>query len=111
MEAHAPSRPPLGPPMVELDFTVRDAAPVQYAAIPTLGFELAIASLGEEPVRSVALDVQIQIGARRRSYSEEEQLRLGDLFGEPAPLVGHAAHGALAAYHTGRSRRSRARPS
>lgn len=83
MEAHAPSRPPLGPPMVELDFTVRDAAPVQYAAIPTLGFELAIASLGEEPVRSVVLDVQIQIGARRRSYSEEEQLRLGDLFGEP----------------------------
>jgi Family of unknown function (DUF6084) len=83
MEAHAPSRPPLGPPMVELDFTVRDAAPVQYAAVPTLGFELAIASRGEEPIRSVVLDVQIQIAARRRSYGEEEHPRLGDLFGEP----------------------------
>ena len=83
MEAHAPSRPPLGSPMVELDFTVQGAAPVEYAAAPALGFELAIATHSVEPIRSVVLDVQIQIAARRRSYSEAEQPGLGDLFGEP----------------------------
>ena len=69
--------------MVELDFRVRGAAPVQYAAAPTIGFELAIESRGSEPIRSVVLHTQIQIAARRRSYGDGEQQRLGDLFGEP----------------------------
>ena len=83
MEAHAPIRPPPGRPMLELDFTVQGAAPVQYAAAPTIGFELAIESRGSEPIRSVVLHTQIQIAARRRSYGDGEQQRLGDLFGEP----------------------------
>jgi hypothetical protein len=73
---------PGGPVAVELEFSVRDAAPVQYAAAPTLGFQLAIESRGDEPIRSVVLDVQLQIAARRRSYTAQEQPRLGDLFGE-----------------------------
>jgi len=72
-----------GTPVIELDFSVRDSAPVAYAAAPTLGFELAVTSRGEEPIRSVVLDVQVQIAARRRSYGDDEQARLGDLFGEP----------------------------
>ena len=61
---------------------MRGAAPVQYAAAPTIGFQLGIESRGDEPIRSVVLDVQLQIAARRRSYSPAEQPRLGDLFGE-----------------------------
>ena len=83
MDAQATSGASLGAPVVELDFGIRDAAPVQYAAVPTLGFQLAIASRGSEPIRSVVLDAQVQIAARRRSYGEEEQPRLMDLFGRP----------------------------
>jgi hypothetical protein len=68
---------------VELDFGVRDAAPVEYAAAPALGFDLAIASHGAHSIRSVVLDVQVQIAARRRSYDAQEEVRLGDLFGPP----------------------------
>jgi hypothetical protein len=82
METPVTSRPPLGSPGVELDFSVRGAAPVEYAAAPTIGFELAIESRTHEPIRSVVLDVQIQIAAPRRSYGPGEQSRLGDLFGE-----------------------------
>ena len=71
-------------PAVELDFSVRGAAPVEHAAAPAIGFDLAVTSRGGVPVRSVVLDVQIQIAARRRSYSEREQARLADLFGAPA---------------------------
>jgi hypothetical protein len=83
VEAQATSRPSFGAPLLELDFGVRGAAPVEYAAVPTLGFELAIESRGSEPIRSVVLDVQVQIAARRRSYGEQEQPRLMDLFGRP----------------------------
>jgi hypothetical protein len=70
-------------PVVELDFDVRGAAPVDYAAAPAIGFELAVASRGAAAIRSVVLDVQVQIAARRRSYDEQEQARLADLFGTP----------------------------
>src|SRR4029078_7639186 len=48
---------------------------------PTLGFELEIACRSGQPIRSISLDVQIQIAARRRSYSEAEQPQLLDVFG------------------------------
>jgi Family of unknown function (DUF6084) len=70
-------------PAVGLDFSVRGAAPVEHAAAPAIGFELAVTSRGEVPIRSVVLDVQVQIAARRRSYGEREQARLHDLFGTP----------------------------
>jgi hypothetical protein len=65
----------------ELSFSVRDARRVEFAAVPTLAFSLRVDS--EEPVRSVLLDVQVQIAARRRRYAEGEQERLFELFGRP----------------------------
>jgi uncharacterized protein DUF6084 len=67
----------------QLGFAVLGAAPVEHAAAPTLGFALAIDS-GGVTVRSVLLDVQVRIAARRRAYDAAEQERLFELFGAPA---------------------------
>jgi hypothetical protein len=67
----------------ELAFRVEGAAPLDYAAVPTLAFRLAIDSVGGLPIRSVLLDVQLQIAARLRSYEAAEEERLHDLFGPP----------------------------
>jgi Family of unknown function (DUF6084) len=67
----------------ELAFRVEGAAPVDYAAVPTLAIRLQVESVGGEPVRSVLLDTQIQIAARLRPYEAAEQERLHDLFGTP----------------------------
>jgi hypothetical protein len=66
---------------VELAFAVVDAARVPYAAVPTLGFSVRIDSPGGEDVRSVLLDTQIQIAARRRGYDGGAHDRLFELFG------------------------------
>jgi hypothetical protein len=68
--------------MAELAFTVVDAARVEYAAVPTLRFALRIDS--PEPVRSILLDTQIQIAARRRAYDASAHDRLFELFGATA---------------------------
>jgi hypothetical protein len=68
--------------LVELGFTVEDAARVEYAAVPTLRFTVGVTS--EVPVRSVLLDVQVQIAARRRGYDEAAHERLFELFGPVA---------------------------
>ena len=67
-----------------LDFAVRDAARVEHAAVPTLRFEVAIEAQDERPIRSVALDVQVQIAARRRDYDATAHDRLFELFGPVA---------------------------
>jgi hypothetical protein len=69
---------------VELGFAVQDAGRVPYAAVPTLGFSLRIDSPGGEDVRSVLLDTQIQIAARRRGYDTAVHDRLYELFGPAA---------------------------
>jgi uncharacterized protein DUF6084 len=66
-----------------LDFTVLDAAPLRHAAVPTLVFELQLRCAPERQIRSVQLDVQVQIAARRRPYAEDEQPDLLELFGTP----------------------------
>ena len=68
--------------MLELGFSVVGAARVEHTAVPTLRFDLEIAS--ETPVRSVLLDVQIQIAARRRGYDVAAHDRLFELFGPAA---------------------------
>jgi Family of unknown function (DUF6084) len=68
--------------MVELDFTVTGAARVEYAAVPTLRFTLHIES--GEPVRSILLETQVQIAARRRRYDAAAHDRLFELFGPSA---------------------------
>jgi hypothetical protein len=47
--------------------------------VPTIAFALRIDS--ELPVRSVLLDVQVQIAARRRPYDDAARTRLFELFG------------------------------
>jgi uncharacterized protein DUF6084 len=65
----------------QLDFAVLDAAPLQHAAVPTLRFTLRVRSAGGMRIRSVLLDTQVQIAARRRGYDDEAVERLFDLFG------------------------------
>jgi hypothetical protein len=72
MAAVAPAVPQLG-------FEVTGARCVERCAVPTLGFALRISA--GQAVRSLLLDTQIQIAARRRSYAEPEPDRLADLFG------------------------------
>ncbi len=67
----------------QLRFAVRGASSVEYAAVPTIAFALAIEAPGGHRVRSLLLDVQIQIAARQRGYASESQARLLELFGEP----------------------------
>ena len=62
-----------------LEFAVRDVAPLEHAAAPTLRFLLGVSC--DRPVRSLLLDVQVQIAARRRSYDPASYERLFALFG------------------------------
>jgi hypothetical protein len=57
---------------------------VEYAAVPTLRFTVRVESLDGEPIRSILLDTQIQIAARRRHYDAAAHDRLFELFGPPA---------------------------
>jgi hypothetical protein len=50
--------------------------------VPTLRFALGVAC--DTPVRSVLLDVQVQIAARRRGYDASAHDRLFELFGPTA---------------------------
>jgi hypothetical protein len=68
--------------VVELGFSIDGAARLEHAAAPTLRFALGIESA--EPIRSVLLDVQIQIPARRRGYDAAAHDRLFELFGPVA---------------------------
>jgi hypothetical protein len=67
----------------ELDFRVEGAGPQEYAAVPTIVFQLRIESNGGQAIRSTLLDSQIQIAARGRAYDAADQENLADLFGSP----------------------------
>jgi hypothetical protein len=67
----------------DLSFGVTGVEAERYSAVPTLNFALAVAREGGGAVRSVLLDTQIQIAARRRSYGQAEQAWLVELFGTP----------------------------
>ncbi len=72
----------------QLRFTVRDAQAVEHVAVPTISFAMEVESAGVTDIRSLLLDVQIQIGARRRHYDESSHDRLFELFG---PVAGWGA--------------------
>jgi hypothetical protein len=82
VEAATASRGPLGA-VVDLGFEVEHAATVEFAAVPTIGFGIRIESRSGHSIRSIMLGVQVQIAARRRTYSDEEEQRLLELFGDP----------------------------
>jgi hypothetical protein len=69
--------------MPDLSFRVTGSAPVPFAAAPALALRVQIDDAAEEEIRSVALACQIRIQTAQRHYSETEQKRLRDLFGEP----------------------------
>jgi hypothetical protein len=70
--------------MPDLRFAVESAEPVPFAAAPLLVLKLRVESANpEETIHTIALRAQIQIEATRRRYSEAEQEKLLDLFGEP----------------------------
>lgn len=70
--------------MPDLSFQVTSAAAISEAAMPVVALRLEISNRpASERIESILLRCQIQIQAARRRYSEEEQRRLMDLFGEP----------------------------
>jgi hypothetical protein len=69
--------------MPDLDFSIEGAEVLEFAAVPSLIFKLRVENLGEEPVRSVALNTQIRLAVTQRHYEAAEQERLLELFGEP----------------------------
>jgi hypothetical protein len=70
--------------MPDLSFRVEEAAVVPFAAAPALAFKLRIENaIAGETIHTVALRCQIQIEVTRRRYTQEEQGRMLDLFGEP----------------------------
>jgi hypothetical protein len=68
----------------ELAFAVEDAARVEHAAVPTLRFAVRITATQGRAIKSVLLDTQIQIAARRRRYDAAAEEKLFELFGAPA---------------------------
>jgi hypothetical protein len=72
---------PLTGTVPELSFTVLDAARLELAAAPTIAFTVRVESPGTEPIRSVLLETQVQIAARRRAYDAASHARLFELFG------------------------------
>jgi hypothetical protein len=67
-----------------LSFAVEGADRVEHAAVPTLRFALRVSAPAGQAIRSVLLDTQIQIAARRRRYDAAAEERLFELFGAPA---------------------------
>jgi hypothetical protein len=67
----------------DLRFAVVDASRLEHAAVPTLRFALRIESMDGHAIRSVLLDTQVQIAARRRAYDAAAHDRLFELFGAP----------------------------
>lgn len=80
---HSPPVPAPGDAAPTLEFAVAGADAVRYAAVPTLCFQLEVSVADGRPIRSVLLDVQLQIAARQRGYDADAQERLAELFGTP----------------------------
>ena len=71
-------------PIPELAFAVTGAERLEHAAVPTIELVLRVRAVDGRSIRSIVLDAQIQIAARRRAYGPDEQVRLFELFGPPA---------------------------
>jgi hypothetical protein len=72
----------------ELTFSIEGAEALEYAAVPTLRFRLRIESGGGAAVASLALNAQLRIAVRRRSYDVATRERLTELLGAPGPEGG-----------------------
>ncbi|GAA2446831.1 DUF6084 family protein [Streptomyces macrosporus] len=79
----APDGVPARHAVPSLAFTVTDARPERFAAVPTLRFELGIARTGGGPVRSISLTASVRIDVTRRRYDDRTRRALAELFGAP----------------------------
>jgi uncharacterized protein DUF6084 len=68
----------------DLAFAVQGAARLEHAAAPTLAFSLGVEETAGAAIRSVLLDVQVQIAARRRRHAPSTHARLFEVFGPEA---------------------------
>lgn len=64
-------------------FTVLGAAPVEFAAAPTLAFTLEVTEPAGLEIYTIALSCQVNIDPARRDYDAATRERLFELFGEP----------------------------
>ncbi|MGV0716784.1 DUF6084 family protein [Mycolicibacterium sp. XJ662] len=69
--------------MNDVTFVVLDVAPEPYSVTPILMARIGIAAFSEVPVHAIALKCQVRIEPARRTYDDEEAVRLTDLFGPP----------------------------
>jgi len=70
--------------MPELRFNIESGEAVPFAATPLVALKLRVECTDpKQNIHTVALRAQIQIEATRRRYSEGEQEKLRDLFGDP----------------------------
>jgi hypothetical protein len=78
------ARPQPAATAAELAFSVERAERVEHAAVPTLRFAVRVSAPAGRAIKSVMLDTQIQIAARRRHYDGAAEEKLFELFGAPA---------------------------
>ncbi|BBZ34520.1 DUF6084 family protein [Mycolicibacterium confluentis] len=67
--------------MSELTFSVLGVEPEPYAVTPTLAAHVGVAGASDDPVHAIALRCQVRIEPSRRSYADQEEPGLLDLFG------------------------------
>jgi len=68
--------------MPELTFDCTGARADKYAVVPSMFVTLRISEISGERVEAIALRCQFRIEPARRRYSDDEALRLNDLFGD-----------------------------
>lgn len=68
--------------MAELVFDCVGARAERYAMVPTFTLSLRISETSGQPVSAIALRCQIRIEPVKRRYSDAEEQRLHDLFGD-----------------------------
>lgn len=70
-------------PSPDLTFTVAEARPAAFTAVPTLEFRITVGRSGGGPVRSVLLSTAVRIVPARRSHDPATRERLAEVFGSP----------------------------
>jgi hypothetical protein len=68
----------------DLQFQIEGAESVPHSAAPLLGLKLRVTNMpADQAIHTLSLRCQVQIEPTRRQYSNKEQEKLRDLFGEP----------------------------
>jgi Family of unknown function (DUF6084) len=78
--------------MTTLRFVITEARPSAFTAAPGITFRLRIEEVGGGRVHAIALRCQARIEPRGRRYTQDEQARLYELFGDESQWD-HTLHG------------------